>query len=293
MSVTRFWQNLAADHATRLEIHGFEQVKRQQALRYFSWTWRWRGIWRSEQMRWLLRHSSLRMLLKAARGIDTRSGWDGVQWSNADRWLYAFATRTLWQHAAHLPTAELPEPELGNPYPVHLDGRLISQDLANTAMEVAYVAGYVPPPTSVLEVGAGYGRTAYAWLSLHPHLRYTIVDIEPALSISRWYLTTLFGPDRLTFLAPGEVDRVERVDLAVSISTLAEMDPTTVDLYLDLFDHVAEYVYLKQWAEWKNPTDDLVMRFDLYRRPGWTMVAGEQCAVQTQFRHGIWRTTQT
>ncbi len=55
---------------------------------------------------------------------------------------------------------------------------------------------------SILEVGAGYGRTAYALLNLYPHATYTIVDIEPAILISRWYLTQLF-PDRdLRFMSP-------------------------------------------------------------------------------------------
>ena len=52
----------------------------------------------------------------------------------------------------------------------------------------------------VLEIGAGYGRMAYVVLSLFENCRYAIVDIQPALTISRWYLSQLFEPDRLEFL---------------------------------------------------------------------------------------------
>jgi len=97
----------------------------------------------------------------------------------------------------------LPEPALGQPLPVTWRGRLISQDLANTALEVAAIGRALAgrKPRSILELGAGYGRTAYALLSLFPEATYTIVDIEPALTISRWYLSELFGADRLRFLS--------------------------------------------------------------------------------------------
>ena len=39
-------------------------------------------------------------------------------------------------------------------------------------------------PSSILEIGAGYGRLAHALLSAHPSASYTVVGIEPARSIS-------------------------------------------------------------------------------------------------------------
>ena len=84
----------------------------------------------------------------------------------------------------------LEEPDLGSPLPVRLGGRLISQDLANSALEVEAITRALGDrrPARILEVGGGYGRSAFALLNKFPDARSTIVDIEPAASIARWYL---------------------------------------------------------------------------------------------------------
>ena len=61
-----FWQRLADEHQRDLDSVGFSLFKRHQALRYFTWQWRWRSIPRSEQFRFLLSHSSPVDLLRAA-----------------------------------------------------------------------------------------------------------------------------------------------------------------------------------------------------------------------------------
>jgi cyclopropane fatty-acyl-phospholipid synthase-like methyltransferase len=149
-------------------------------------------------------------------------------------------------------------------------------------------------PLHVLEIGAGYGRTAYVILSLHENCHCTIVDIEPALSISRWYLSQLFDPDRLTFLSPEEIESVPRgsVDLAVSISTLSEMTAATRDDYLAFLDEVTVggRIYLKQWMSWHNPVDNLDVSFDDFVIPDrWVPILREPCPVQTQFVQAMWR----
>ena len=248
MQNSRFWDELGAEHDRALQDHGPELIKRQQALRYFTWTWRWRALPKSEQFRFLLGHSTPWDLFSAATKSSDMgdTAWIGVPWTLADRWLYSFATRLLWRYADRAtrghPSLRLAEPLLGSPLPVVDCGRLISQDLANTAIELATIdRGGVRSPGQVLEVGAGYGRTAFAILSLFPDCKYTVVDIEPALTITRWYLTQLFPTDRITFLSPAQINEIPRssMDLAVSIFSLSEMTPETRDEYLLLFDRVA------------------------------------------------------
>lgn len=123
---------------------------------------------------------------------------------------------------------------------------------------------------------------------------YTIVDIEPALGISRWYLSQLFPADRLRFLTPDQLDQVEMgsVDLAVSISSLQEMTPGQVAGYVGLMDRVAAggHVYLKQWAEWRNPDDGVTMRFAEFPiPPRWTRTLHEAAPVQDRFIQAGWR----
>ncbi|MBA2372062.1 MAG: putative sugar O-methyltransferase [Chloroflexi bacterium] len=296
-----FWKRLGREHEVQLARHGFDAVKRQQALRYFTWRWSWRSLRGSRQMRFLLAHSSpstlLRCLAEPAR--HSSHEWEGVPWSRRDRWLYVTAARLLWEYARKhdpLSVLSLPEPKLGDPLPVRWRGRLISQDLANAALETAAITRALDnvPPLSILEVGAGYGRTAYALLESFPEATYTVVDIEPALTISRWYLTRLFPSERIRFLNPGEAESLgaRSADLVISISSLQEMTPGQVVRYLDLFDRVGEggVVYLKQWRSWMNPEDGIAFDFrQMPIPPRWRLLFDEPAPVQANFQQAAWR----
>ena len=297
---SEFWRELGDEHRQALDEHGYDGVKRHQALRYFTWQWRWSQLRRSEQARFLARHATLgdwRGALRRPGPLDDTT-WHGPMWGVRDRRLYVAATRLLWRYAERKgdrAVLALPEPTVGDPLPVHLDGRLISQDLANTALEVdAMRRGGATGPTSIVEIGAGYGRTAYALLALHPKATYTIVDIEPALSISRWYLSQLVDPARVSFVDAGDIGTVRdrRFDLGVSISSLQEMTPDQVGEYLELLDCIVDgHVYLKQWETWHNPIDDVDLVFDQYRIPSrWQRTLWERCPVQTRFMQGVWQT---
>ncbi|HET9497994.1 MAG TPA: putative sugar O-methyltransferase, partial [Candidatus Limnocylindria bacterium] len=232
----KFWEDLAAEHADALEVHGFDSVKRVQALRYFTWRWGMRRALLGHQGRYLLTHSWPSSWLRAALGrVDLSEGaWAPVTWPRGERWLYAIATRLAWDVARRHgspATLALPEPALGSPFPIHWRGRLISQDLANTALEMRSIEEALDGrrPDHVLELGAGYGRTAYAVLSNYPDASYTIVDIRPAIEISRWYLTALFPNRDITFVDGADADSLARpFDLAISISSLQEMTPEVV-----------------------------------------------------------------
>jgi putative sugar O-methyltransferase len=298
---SRFWQDLAREHAEQLEQHGLSELKRRQALRYFTWQWRWRDMSRSEQFRFLLAHTPKRALARALATPQPLSPalWRGLPWGPGDRYLYALATRLLWMYAeAHgdRRVLALGEPALGNPPPVLWGGRLVSQDLANCALEAEAIVRALASrtPASILEIGAGYGRTAYSLLGLFPDASYTIVDIEPALTLSRFYLTTLYpGRDvRWVDAERDDSDLPAGVDLAVSISSLHEMTPGQVASHLRLLDEVVVdgVVFLKQWQSWHNPVDDVLMEFDRYPIPAaWSLVFREPSPVQTRFAQAAWR----
>ena len=298
---SEFWRQLADQHTRDLSAFGFERIKRKQAFKYFNWDWRWRNLTRSEQFRFLLRHSGISTLVRCAAAgtaLDDAS-WMPIRQSRADRWLYSFATRLLWEYAIRHGDRDvlaLAEPDLGSPLPVSWQGRLISQDLANTSLETAVIRRALgdKPVTRVLEVGAGYGRTAHALLNVYPACSYTIIDIEPALSISKWYLSQLFPASRLTFILANGASPIETgsYDLALSISSLQEMTPPQVAGYLSLFNTAAAggTVFLKQWTRWHNSVDRVTATFDDYPVPGrWRRVLHEQAPVQTRFTQAAWR----
>src|SRR5258708_13139731 len=97
--------------------------------------------------------------------------------------------------------ARLEEPELGNPIRVRRNGRLISQDIANSVRERNSILSAVQLDRharfDLAELGAGCGRLGYVMLKTTA-CRYFVFDIPPALYLSQWYLTTLF-PQRRAF----------------------------------------------------------------------------------------------
>jgi putative sugar O-methyltransferase len=298
-----FWHRLGGEQARALETHGVEVCKRTLAVRYFQWQWRWRTLPRSEQARFLVRHSSplaiSRAFLEPMKLDD--DAWSGTEWSRADRRLYVAAVRLIWDYAIRHgdpAVTKLAEPRLGSPLPVYNGGRLISQDLANSALETAAAVRALDgtEPRRILEVGAGYGRTAYALLNRFPEAEYTVVDIDPARSVARWYLTQLFPERRLTFLDPGDARRLGdgEFDFVTSISSLQEMTGDQVTSYLRLFDRVAKggVVYLKQWARWWNPVDEIHFDSSALQIPqGWLPLLHERCPIQTRFVQNAWHVT--
>lgn len=296
---SNFWQTLGAQHAADLAHYGLDTIKRHQALRYFTWSWRWRTLHRSRQLRFLLRRTSPATLFRCAleRADLSDAAWAGVRWNRADRWLYVVAVRVLWEYAARndpLGVLDLPEPAAGQPLPVQWRSRLISQDLANSALEAGAIARALAgrKPRSIVEVGGGYGRLAYALLNAYPEARYTIVDIEPALTIARWYLGQLFPPERIRFVHPDEAAlEGPTADLVVSVSSLQEMTHEQVVGYFALFDRLARggVVYLKQRSQWPNPHDGITLPFGEYPIPAdWRKLFDETAPVQSDFRHASW-----
>jgi putative sugar O-methyltransferase len=298
---SRFWSQLGAEHERQLAEHGLDAFKRKQALRYFTWRWRPRHMLRSEQLRFLARNSSPQTwgeVLREPIDLDDEL-WRDCGFSRGERRMTVIATRLIWAYAELHGSPQvlaLEEPELGSPLPVRWRGRLISQDLANCALELRAIERALQgrTPASIVEIGGGYGRSAYALLSRFPEATYTIVDIDPARTISSWYLSQLFDPERLRFVAPDEAGALAdgAFDLAVSISSLQEMTPAQVAEYLTLLDRTAAggTVYLKQWETWRNPADDVELRFRDYPVPArWERVLDEPAPVQTRFVQAAWR----
>jgi SAM-dependent methyltransferase len=171
------------------------------------------------------------------------------------------------------------------------DLRLI-EDLCHSVEERASILEGLGdrPLRSILELGAGYGRVAYVLLQAHPRVRYTIVDIPPALYVSQRYLTDVLPERRvfrlrpfadhaavademtaadLVFLEPQQLELLpERsFDLGITISTLHEMRPEQIAQYVRQLDRLCDSVYTKQWRRFHNRRDGVVISASDYPIP--------------------------
>ena len=298
---SRFWQDIGARNMEMLRSQGVGSFKRTVANNYYNWMVSYRND-PQFKYRWneWKRHPSLSSFgfrFESDLAYQTTMHAAPTSLGRKEAWLYGLFVSLGWDIALRNDPAgylqRLEEPLVGNPIRLRRGGRLISQDLANSAVECNLVAGLRPTDGRrfrVAELGAGHGRLAHVFLS-QERGQYMIFDIPPALYVSEWYLRQVLPNCRIFGFRPfrdwSEVaDEVEQADLAfftanqirrlpsgycdvtLTISTLPEMRPGQVDLYLSEFDRITRgHIFLKQWKSWKNPHDGTELNIDYYN-PG-------------------------
>jgi putative sugar O-methyltransferase len=312
---SKFWESLNRRNEAQLSDHGFASFKRTVNQNYFSWIVshpkdpQFRAVLRD----WL-RHPAPSVAwsrLVDVRGVETGETRKQPFAKLRSRMGQAAFVAMLWEYVRHRDRLglldRLAEPELGAPILVRHRGRLISQDLANSAMEFYSIDEAAPlrPEATVIELGGGYGRLGWLMLSVVPGLRYVAVDIPPALALAQEYLTTVFpgvpayrfrrgrpDPDeirraRMAFLTPNQFDSLPPMgaDAFVNISSLHEMRLDQISRYLELVDrHTRGVFYLKQWRAWTNPDDGVSIGESDYPIPSnWKKLYARQHPVQTHF----------
>jgi len=130
--ISAFWQELNEKNEQQLRSSGIANIKRTVALNYFTWV----GTlsWRDDQFRhlvWKTRPADWPRILRDRPPPELPK----KQWfylCTFTRMLHLFAKR-------HDPLGlldRLAEPAFGNPFRIFLDGKLISQDLANSVLEL-------------------------------------------------------------------------------------------------------------------------------------------------------------
>jgi putative sugar O-methyltransferase len=318
-----FWDGLIAANLEMLHTEGIANFKRTVSNNYYNWlvTSPLDPQVRNALVTWLRRPSltPLRTRLEEPmRGLRTVDRGEAYALSPFAARRYTWFVGVLWDIAVrgdvHGLTARLAEPEIGHPVPLRSRGRLISQDLANSIIELTFAArsGALGDGARVAELGAGYGRLAY--VSAHAHdLTYCVFDIPPALAVAQWYLTRTLGEDRIvpysretdfarieSRLTPGAVafftpDQLDLFPdgwfgLAQTISTLPEMPARQSAHYLGLLAAKSgRAVFLKQWRQWRNEADQVDLREEHYRLPEpWYLHLRRTDPVQPAFFNQLW-----
>jgi putative sugar O-methyltransferase len=289
-----FWRWLNQKNVEQLQRDGIQNIKRTLAQNYFTWV----IGWRHDQFRHLVWSTRPGDWMKVFRDFPR---YDPS--TNLSRWKFAHLcifTRMLFLYAQRFDPLKLlerlSEPLFGNPFPVTYRGRIISQDLINSILELyAMFEGEeidFDAQMRVCEIGAGYGRNAFVFLSLFPNCQYTIIDIPPALYVAREYLSAVRPDANVRYLLPHEAAHLtpNRFDLLLNISSFHEMTPQQVEAYFELIDRtVVGRFYLKQWKSWHNPVDDVVLSEDGYPYPStWKKQYSRTTPVQPSFFEAVY-----
>jgi len=312
------WEQLNALNTDQVERLGLSHFKCSVNQNYFNWLPTSLG---DNQMRRVLRHWVRRPTFAPFRSrMEVPQLFEGfARQRTLETWkartLYRLFVALLWDQAMREDVLGLldsvEEPEVGDPLRIHHRGRLISQDLANSVREANRLFAHLPSDSThrpvVAELGAGYGRLGFV-LVRGLSMRYWVFDIAPALFIAEWYLQKVLPGLRIFTFRPFddfEAVRTEleesdvafftanqiamlpdaSVDAFVNISSLHEMRERQIDHYIAQMARATRHViYLKQWSEFKNLADDILITRATYRFPAdWRIVHDAKDSVQDRF----------
>ena len=312
------WEQLNTLNTEQVERFGLSHFKRSVNQNYFNWLPADLG---DNQIRRVLRHwmrrptlAPFRSRMEVPRLFEEFARQRTLEsWSARAR--YRLFVALLWDQAMREDALGLldrvEEPEVGDPLRIRHRGRLISQDLANSVREANRLFANLPTGAThrpiVAELGAGYGRLGFVLVRALSS-RYWVFDIPPALFIAEWYLQNVLPGRRIFTFRPFENFEAVRAELEVSdvafftanqiallpdasvdafvnISSLHEMRQAQIDHYLQQMARAARHViYLKQWSEFKNLADDILITRASYRLPAdWRIVHDAVDSVQDRF----------
>jgi putative sugar O-methyltransferase len=140
----------------------------------------------------------------------------------------------------------------GNPLSVSYSDCNINADYLAAVEEWQFLksCGGFEGVSSVVEIGAGFGRTCHAILTLSPQIKeYSIVDLDPMLELSRQYLSQVAPEilDRVQFISSNDVDLQEqlRPDLVINIDSFQEMPSSIIEGYMNRIVRKANKFYCK------------------------------------------------
>ena len=297
LAPSALWKALSKAHRALLRQLGIARFKRGLSQSYSTFAIRrpnhinYRAVLRA----FLRRPSVAPFSVRMRRGHLVNAFGQARLPDRFGQFVYASYIGLLWamidDGSDDLPQ-RLSEPAVGDPLPVSVRGKPVSQDLANSIHEMRVIRPHVPPGGVVAEVGAGYGRLGQV---VHEAgRRYWIFDIAPALTVSEWYLAQVFPGARHFRWRPFEswaeirdealaadfaffsADQLallpaETVDAFAAISCLHEMTEAQCDFLLgQMGDKARAAIYTRNWTEMRNAYDDVLFRSaDLHPPPGW------------------------
>ncbi len=310
---SKYWIELNRMNLAQLQQHGYENFKRTIALNYFTFV---RILPWDSQIIFLLRQLPLPVsfdCLCRAFSAPKHDYFSAFNWIQSV--LYNFLTLASWEYSRKTVRdpnlLALREPTEGNPARItDRSGALISQDLANSIIEISAMNPSLRPGSIVLELGAGYGRDAHAILATNPGIKYVIVDIAPALWVAERYLRHEFPNLRIfyyrdfehfadiekeflecdiAFFLSTQISRLPDglADLIVNVSSLHEMRLEQIGFYLSQFDRLLKEggtFYFKQWKRGAVPFEDVVIHQRDYPIPkNWTCDLSREAPIQSKF----------
>lgn len=89
-------------------------------------------------------------------------------------------------------------------------------------------------PTSILEIGGGYGGQALVTKLYNNNIDYSIIDIPEVKNLQKSYLNVLLPNNNITLISSDSIDISKEYDLIISDYCISEFDKEGVDFYIEI-----------------------------------------------------------
>lgn len=299
-----YWKFLNKKNIEQLVDCGYENFKQTVARNYYTWVGNDSKIF-SDKLFGKVEKLSIDIPFKdILRKHDFFTPEESIQFNIVSGLLLEF----IRQNGGREYINKIEEPLEGNPPYITFQDKRITQDLLNSILDYLNISKGInlSKVNKFIELGAGYGRTAYCLIKILGNIKYIIVDIPPALYISQKYLSTIFSDKRtfkfrpfesfneiedeynnsdLIFILPDQLSLLpaKSVDMFIAIDNLHAMKKNDVDYYFDQADRIADYFYFTCWPDMKTPFDNISYSLDNYPiKNNWERLFQESCIV-TEF----------
>ena len=298
------WRQINIDHVNQLISFGIDNFKQTVGENYFLF----KSLKRIHDLVTQKQNYSLNVeLSEIFKKHDLLNIHDSIQVN--------LITSFLANH--HLNNGEeitVEEPIIGNPPYILINGKRVTSDLMCSLYDYSVLKRFIPLESinSVLEIGAGYGRTSCVILQHLPNVKYLICDIPPALYLSKNYLEQCFpekksvfipsGLEReevkkiieqndLIFFLPDLLSEIDSVDLFLAIDCLHEMPLETIDTYMTEAERITNYFYFYVHRTTHIPQDNIYLSApeDYLKERTWHPLLQENRLFPDYFFHGLYQ----
>ena len=157
--------------------------------------------------------------------------------------------------------------ELGNPPGITYNNKKVTFDDCWTIEELIFLNNKIKKNSNILEIGAGYGRSAQGILNNFKIKNYYIIDLKLTLKLSQKYLKKVLSKknfEKISFFTfedfnfdPNKIFKKEfdTFDLTINIDSLGEMPPSLIKKYLSFFKKFSKNFYSKNSVAKYRPKD--------------------------------------
>lgn len=306
---SRYWNYLNRKNLEQLSEVGFENFKQTVSTNYYTWIKGISGRLGANLLKDAHRYQRPIPVNQITKKHDYFDIEQSVLFNTMTCLLYSYVEN---KYPELLEACE--ESDIGNAPSIEIDGKRVSQDILNSAVEYAsIVSGRGKHPDSVLEIGAGSGRDAEYFLRKQAGGKHVICDIVPALFISQKYLSSVF-PERavfkfrefstfdeiskefdeceIGFLMPHQLRHIPRkyFDTCIAVDCLHEMKESQIAAYFSAADRLTNYFYFKAWNRTTVPFDNLTLTKGSYKVPAsWENIFVRDCYLPADYFEAMYR----